>query len=425
MQGPGGISMFHGVETKDDANSKDFLKKLRNFFRTSGIATDTDKIECFADHLATNSPAERWFDDPKTGKDTWADVQSGFSARFPVPRVIERTNEDIERELLGKRLKPGELGKRWERRGGEVWSHEAFADELLALAKEARIEETSTYIWKVREEFPASLRERVGTGYPTWVVFCAALKAVDGRVLAEVMEREREREEKIAAMERAQQAAAAETSRQIAALTAQLNALTTSSTGNIHRRPASGPQTTTRAPVALGSQNPSAGPTVSNDKWERLPEVVTEEMRRRTRELLELYPQQPNTPEGIREWKNQAVRWVTANPGERRSTGLTGFPLSPKARPVCSGECFKCGQGGDDDPRGAHLGTACPRPRTEWIPRAEGSWRAWCARVLGRGGAQRAVAVQMVEVMEDGDDDDLAFLGPDLAAHVKEAQGKA
>lgn len=100
--------------------------------------------------------------------------------RFLVPAAAQRGKEEAERELLGKELKIGELGKMTDSGGAEVWAHIAFADCLLELAQEAGIQGKDTYIWQVQDKLPAIIKDRVTSSYANWESFMNALVCFKG-----------------------------------------------------------------------------------------------------------------------------------------------------------------------------------------------------------------------------------------------------
>ncbi|KAE9401305.1 hypothetical protein BT96DRAFT_790408, partial [Gymnopus androsaceus JB14] len=52
----------------------------------------------------------------------------------------------------------------------------------------------------------------------------------------------------------------------------------------------------------------------------------------------------PNTAAGIAAWMDEARSWAIRNGPDPQLSELTVMPLKPGTRPICTGECFKCGQ---------------------------------------------------------------------------------
>jgi len=77
------------------------------------------------------------------------------------------------------RLKVEDLGKKERYAGEDVYTHVIFAEKALSLTKQAKINTGSNSIWKVRDELPDIIRQKVKETYSTWNEFCAAIKAVE------------------------------------------------------------------------------------------------------------------------------------------------------------------------------------------------------------------------------------------------------
>ena len=81
--------------------------------------------------------------------------------------------------------------------GEDVWSHVAFAEKALSLAQQAKINTSSNLIWKVRNELPDIIRQKVKETHTTWDDFCKAIKEVDMGHIQDGMKRHhREKKEK-------------------------------------------------------------------------------------------------------------------------------------------------------------------------------------------------------------------------------------
>ncbi|TFK16867.1 hypothetical protein FA15DRAFT_606222 [Coprinopsis marcescibilis] len=363
---------FHGVEDKDTQMSKDFVKDIQIIFGQSMDINNATKVEYFGDYLATNSPAKDWYEGlPSSGKQKWAEFLTAFKTQFPPLQV--------ERELVRMEIVGNELGGMVPRGGVDIWTHIAFADCLMQLAKEAAIESTTECMWLVWDKFPATLKERVMGTHMSWMSLCAAIKVVDTAALKEVVERERRWEVAREQLESQHK----EIVWQSALLEQQRNWVvadedeqddagsTTMNAGQPAKpfKPRVQPLTTTpaTAPMAgnLGRPRPPLMP-------------VMEELRRATKELLALYPQQPATT-GETEYRAQLGWWMEKHPGTKQATHTTGFLLSPWESPVCSGECFKCGETN-------HFRVQCTAPVERKLPPLEQWWRLHCNRVIGQEG---------------------------------------
>lgn len=172
------VPIFSG-ETGEDVQPSGFLKAFRISVRPIPNMTSDEKIESFGDHLKTGSPAEEWFLDTATPKTSWNAFEAAFRARFPGVAKAKKTGTDLEREMTTMTLAVDELGKT-ERLGGEdVWTHVAFAEKMLDLARRAKIENGSSSIWQVRDKLPDIIKDKVSETQTTWISFCQAIKDVD------------------------------------------------------------------------------------------------------------------------------------------------------------------------------------------------------------------------------------------------------
>ena len=136
-------------------------------------------VESFGDHLKSSSPAEDWFKELDAQKKTFKVVETAFLERFPRVEKAKKTETELERELCELWLKVEELGKMEKYQGEDVWSHVAFAEKALSLAKQAKISTGSNSIWKVCDELPEIIRHKVKETYANWNEFCGAIKEVE------------------------------------------------------------------------------------------------------------------------------------------------------------------------------------------------------------------------------------------------------
>ena len=59
--------------------------------------------------------------------------------------------------VLGKK----EMGEKVNSGGIEVWTHEAWADKMVALVGEAKLSAKTMHIWQVRDKLPEATKEVV------------------------------------------------------------------------------------------------------------------------------------------------------------------------------------------------------------------------------------------------------------------------
>ena len=172
------IPEFAGTQD-DTTQPTEFLKAVKRLFLSNTAATDAQKIELFELYLKGDSPAEDWFNDAKTPKKTWAELEQDFKTRFPNVKKATKTAPELERELGAMRMKTEELGKTEKYRGEDVYTHMVFAERILDLAKRAKIEGSTSGLWNVRDELPEILREKIPENQTSWTAFAQAIKDVD------------------------------------------------------------------------------------------------------------------------------------------------------------------------------------------------------------------------------------------------------
>ena len=93
--------------------------------------------------MKSDLPAEEWYNDANTPKKSWTELEQEFKTRFPNTKKATKTAPELERELGAMRIRTEELGKTEKYRGEDVYTHMIFAEKILDLAKQAKIE-TST-----------------------------------------------------------------------------------------------------------------------------------------------------------------------------------------------------------------------------------------------------------------------------------------
>jgi hypothetical protein len=186
------IPKFSG-EAGDDVKPGDFLKTFQNAMHERKITDDAVRIEEFGVHLKDRSMAEEWFKDVSTLKDTWINFQTAFTSRFPGVTKAKKTGIDLERDQQTLRIAVEDLGKT-ERYGGEdVWTHIAFAEKVLDLAKQAKINDTTNLIWMVCDNLPNVLKEKVNETQADWKAFCKAIKDIELSYIWEGVKKYREK----------------------------------------------------------------------------------------------------------------------------------------------------------------------------------------------------------------------------------------
>ncbi|EDR16009.1 uncharacterized protein LACBIDRAFT_301586 [Laccaria bicolor S238N-H82] len=400
MSGPLIAVPEFGGEPEGSIQSTDFLKKFRRFMMYLHITEDERMVESFGDHLKSSSPAEEWFKEQDASKKAFKVVEAAFLERFPPVAKAKKTETELERDLCELRLKVEELGKMEKYQGEDVWSHVVFAEKALSLAKQAKISTGTNSIWKVRDELPEIIRQKVKETYANWTEFCSAIKEVEmSHIRDGVKKYQKEKEEKekvdaaIAGLHRAQQQQRRppQPTVPLSPMSNASNALQSMTIRNTRSTPAA--TTNTTQPAAATNANPFTSSTGGRGN---LFPPVTNTDRDTLRNSLTFYPLQPNTQEGNRVWIEQAREWM-AKHGNGPVTIATGFPLRPGGAPPGSGECYGCGYTGHHRNSG--------QCTTELINHRERTFRTICGRIL------RSASAAQVNLVDDAVDNFQSWLG--------------
>ena len=362
------VRSFSG-EPDDDVQPGEFLKTFRRFTTYARITEQDLIIESFGDHLKYASPADDWFKELGK-KSTWKEVEAAFLERFPPIERAKRTETELERELCELRLKVEDLGKKEKYAGEEVYTHVIFAEKALSLAKQAKISTSSNSIWKVCDELPDIIRQKVKETYATWTEFCVAIKGVEmAHIRDGVKKHQREKEERekteaaIAGLQRMQQQQRrlpAAPMTPVSAVSQAMQSTTLGGQRNTQSETRVAPQTTTNNTNLFTSQSGGQGTL-----FRLPPPPVTQADRDALKISLATYPMQPNTQTGMTAWHGQLREWKAKNSESAEVTAITGFPLRPGGAPPGSGECYGCGMVGHRrTAQQCTIGFINPRERT-------------------------------------------------------------
>jgi hypothetical protein len=370
------VTAFQG--DVDDENPEDFL---RAFFRRMGNNSDETKLAQFPYYLQADGAADEWFDDlADEEKETWASLVTAFQKRWPRKTQAKKTDEEYEDDIMGRKLKTEDLGKKEKVAGRDVYTHIAWADKMGITVKGAGLEKTTTYLRQVRKDLPVILREKVGTGHKNWKVFLSDVRDVEIDHIRDSMDRWNK--------EQANQKAIDHRIRMLEALTRSPTAplrqqLSTVAISNQPRTAvvgdpftnASGGQGNLRFPATTVAPRPTKPPFTSTNP--RPPPTL--EQKAELRALMNTLPHHPDTQAGRQAHQAQQNEWVRLHGYGTRVTEKTPYPLRPGTAPVNSGECFTCGNLGH---LGARTGDDCKALGYKPLHPSEQQWRAICTRVL-------------------------------------------
>ena len=175
------ITPFQG--DREDENPEDFL---RAFYRRMGDKSNDTKKAQFPYYLQADSVADEWYADlVDNEKKSWGDIEIAFKKRWPRKKQVKKTDDEYEDEILGRKLKTEDLGKKEKVAGRDVYSHITWADKMATSVKGAKWEKTTNHLRQVRKDLPNILREKVGTGHADWEAFLKVVRDVDVEFIKE------------------------------------------------------------------------------------------------------------------------------------------------------------------------------------------------------------------------------------------------
>ena len=244
-----------------------------------------------------------------------------------------------------------DLGKKEKYAGEEVYTHVIFAEKALSLAWQAKISGGSNSIWKVHDELPEIIRQKVKETYSTWTDFCAAIKGIEMTHIQDGVKKYQEEKEvrertkaAIAGLQCIQQQQRRLPATPMTPVSSVSHAMQATTLGAQR----SNQITTSNAPqTGTTNTNPFANSSGSQGNLFRPPPPpVTEADRDALNRSLVAYPMQPNHVAGIAAWHNQLRDWKVKNGENTQIMAITGFPLRPGGAPPGSGECYGCGHVG-------------------------------------------------------------------------------
>ena len=366
------ITPFHG--DKEDENPEDFL---RAFYRRMADKTDESRKSQFKYYLQADSVADEWFADLiDSDKKTWGDIETAFNKRWPRKTQAKKTDEEYEDEIMGRKLKAEDLGKKEKVAGREVYTHIAWADKMQTSIKGAKWEKTTTQLRQVRKSLPNILREKIGTGHLDWNAFLDAVRNVDVEHIRDSMDIKNKDQEAIE-----QRLLLLETlSRSpTAPLRQQLSSVAISSQSPAQNQQVVGdPFANTGG--GRGNLTFATNPTVPRQPQTRAPRPpATPEQKAEVRLLLNRFPHHPDTQAGRQAHQAQQAEWVKTFGYGTKVTEKTPYPLRPGTAPINSGECFTCGFTGHV---GTRTGEICQALGHRMLHPNEQQWRAICTRVF-------------------------------------------
>ena len=142
--------------------------------------TDDARKAQFSYYLQPYSIANDWFSGlAKEEKKSWSAIKKSFEKRWPKKKLIKKTEEEYEDEILGRKLKEEDLGKKEKMGGTDVYTHITWADKMATSVRGAGIEGSNNHVRQVRKELPGIIREKVKTGHANWNTFLQVVQNID------------------------------------------------------------------------------------------------------------------------------------------------------------------------------------------------------------------------------------------------------
>ncbi|KAG0693542.1 hypothetical protein DFH29DRAFT_1007220 [Suillus ampliporus] len=154
------------------------------------------KVTVFSTLLSAGSIADTWWSKlDASEKNTWADVKTAFTNRWPAITVVEKTGLDYQHKILALRLVEEELGVQVTIADVPTWSHLQFHASLQQLVNEAGPATMAGLIYQVRENLPMIMKELTTPGLTEWKKFLTEIKSVDTNKLREKAQASRMKKE--------------------------------------------------------------------------------------------------------------------------------------------------------------------------------------------------------------------------------------
>ena len=347
------ITEFSGTQ-EDKVQPTEFLKMVNRSLMASGgtLPADSDIIRTIGYWLKSDSPAEEWFNEPNTPKAKYSTFKAEFMAKFPNIEKAKKTGPELERELSAMRITTEELGKTELYMGQEAYTHIIFAQKMLDLARQAKIEKTTSSIFSLRDHLPKVLREKVPENQTNWTMLATGIKEIDMGHIDEGIRKYKERKEAEAKI----QAKIDQLDHHIhSQTTTPINSPTKAIREQLTCTTVSQPHTTMipRDPFlsnggGQGNLFPSQTHNIPFNTAPRTPRLYTPASEDEKNTLLRMigeYPMQENTANGIALYQDQMRQWKEKNRNQPPNK-YTGFPLRPGGAEPGSNECYNCSQTG-------------------------------------------------------------------------------
>ena len=347
-----------------------------------GDKTDDTKKAQFPYYLQADSVADEWYSDlGDNEKKTWVSIETAFKKRWPRKKQVKKTDEEYEDEIMGRKLKTEDLGKKEKVAGREVYTHIAWADKMATSVTGAKWEKTTNHLRQTRKDLPNILREKVGTKHRDWEEFLQAVRDVDIEYIRDSIDiknkEQAEIDKRLRVLETLSRSPTAPIRQQLStvAISSQTQSAQSSQVvGDPFVNPGGG-----RGNIPFTSNSATPRQTKPPFTGTNPRPAPTPEQKAELRLLLNKLPHHPDTPPGRQAHQAQQAEWVKTFGYGTKVTEKTPYPLRPGTAPVNSGECFTCGFPGHV---GTRTGEMCEALGHQPLHPNEQQWRVICARIL-------------------------------------------
>jgi hypothetical protein len=407
MTPPSDDKLFRGDYSAGEKPHIWFRRLEGRFDEDTKLAT---KLYRFAKGLEPGRPAENWYKNlPLIDKMDWDSFYAEFTARWPLPTIVEPSREELLEKLNQTKITTDDIGAMVERDGDHVYTHVAWAEEIRALV-DALDDAKGHLIPQIRRNLPLAIRLTLPTNLNTWNTFLAAVTSLSMDRLADQRENtETIRDNILQTMGMGGQAqfntnnpapkyiptnnyAPARPTPPLFPRTPFVQTNTTPRQTLPHT-----PQWTPRTPATPTNQrfnhplNTPSGSFLSNNSTlhpnsifanqrTSMPQTPTPNRAQMTnqdlaRKSVAASSNFPNTPEGKANYATALQAWETVYPPAREVDFTTSpYPLTPGTAPLGSRECYTCGIQG-------HI-TREHDPAIPTVNVREQRWRAFVGRYL-------------------------------------------
>jgi len=156
------------------------------------VTSEHDRIRRIGMYFVLDLPAEEWYTSKGSIQTQLSAFEMAFRTRFPGIQKAKKTAAELQREMVELTLTVDELDKTELYGGVEVETYKIHAKKLLDMAKCAKIDAGTASMVFVRDKLPEVIKAKVNESHTSWLMFCAAIKAVDKAYIRDSIRKHRE-----------------------------------------------------------------------------------------------------------------------------------------------------------------------------------------------------------------------------------------